>query len=1069
MRHKISNIILTASLLAVCTDAMAQKPVLRGSVVDQDGKPVVGALVSVTETNRLAVTDKHGEFLLRNARQGDELCIDAEGYYRKIEMAKGDVPVFTVVRDSDIYAATAPLPFTEKKKKHMTEAVSVVTGEELEKHPVTVLQNAFNSTVTGVQTFESNSEPGWSETSMYIRGMRTMNGNAQHPLIIVDNVERDLSFLDAYPIESVTVLKDAAAAAIYGMKGANGAIIATTKRGEAGKTKINFTQEVGFQSVAGYPEQQNAYNYALSYNQALYLDGKAPYYSDYDIEQYRKLVNGEQLTGMDQYKYFNTNWAKVGLRSYAPQYRTNLQISGGSDRVKYYVSFSYLRQEGLYNTDWTNYNNENDTQHVLNRFNLRANVDVNINKFLTLNVDLGGRIDNIIQPTATWGGAGDAADAWQIFCFGINENKPTNPVFCPNGEFFIPTDNHSKNVAYMISSNGTEQNRRRNLYSTVNLVGDFGFLTKGLKGHITYSFDGYETFQKYQDREANGFYYDYMKDYTSLEEISYTRQRTYSALSTAITVPRDYYYNINMNMGFDYARQFGKHYTQGNAFFRTYQHNIRGQYSSYRYASFNFSGTYAYDDRYLFTANLSRMGSDNYSLGNRWDTFYGFSAGWNINKEPWFKKQNWKVDLLKIRASYGRAGYDIVNSGSSSQDGTTNRYPFQSEYSQGASYSFGRVSGASQSNVVPTYYESKMGSEAITWEISKMFNFGIDWDVWNHKFYGSFDVFKEWRSDILISPSSTPILLGITPPQESLGKAETHGIELTIGHSHRYGDFKWSIEGMLTWNKNKITYMDEVERTYDYQQRTGKRIGQGFALKFQQWASDENLIATSQQDAIDHPEKYPYNTFAGASFKLGNAVFQDTNGDRQIDVDDKIAMGYNVDFDRIPELTPSVKLGFEWKGFDARVIMTAYLNRIALCRENVDHSFGWGGATTHEIVNSWGYYTDDPADPRNINAKYPRLSAASFSSADRNDDTRESDIWWMNGDYLSLRNIEIGYSFPLRWISRLGMTKLRVYFSGYNLYNWSHLGDGFDPENPTNYIWTYPKTKSFTFGLNISF
>ena len=188
MRHKISNIILTASLLAVCTDAMAQKPVLRGSVVDQDGKPVVGALVSVTETNRLAVTDKHGEFLLRNARQGDELCIDAEGYYRKIETASGDVPKFTVVRDSDIYAATAPLPFTEKKKKHMTEAVSVVTGEELEKHPVTVLQNAFNSTVTGVQTFESNSEPGWSETSMYIRGLRTMNGNAQHPLIIVDNV-----------------------------------------------------------------------------------------------------------------------------------------------------------------------------------------------------------------------------------------------------------------------------------------------------------------------------------------------------------------------------------------------------------------------------------------------------------------------------------------------------------------------------------------------------------------------------------------------------------------------------------------------------------------------------------------------------------------------------------------------------------------------------------------------------------------------------------------------------------------------------------------------------------------
>jgi len=1071
MRYNISKTVLTAAIVGLSSVAMAQSngQILEGTVVDNNGKPVVGALVNVTETNRLAVTDSQGHFTLKNVGSSDEVCIDGEGYYKKIEKVNFDAFKVVLERDSDMYEKTAPLPFTTKKKKLITESTSVVSGSELEKHPVTVLQNAFNSTVTGVETFESNSEPGWSETAMYIRGLRTMNANAQHPLVIVDNVERDLSFLDAYPIESVTVLKDAAAAAIYGMKGANGAIIVTTKRGEAGKTKIDFTQEVGFQSVAGYPEQQNSYNYALTMNQALYLDGKDPLYSAYDIEQYRKVCNGEELTGMDKYKYFNTNWAKTGLRSYAPQYKTNLQISGGSDRVKYYVSFSYLRQEGLYNTDWTNYKNENNTQHVLNRFNLRTNVDIMINKFLSLNVDLGGRIDNIIQPTATWGGAGDAADAWQIFCFGINENKPTNPVFCPNGEFFIPTDNHSKNVAYMISSNGTEQNRRRNLYSTINLVGDLGFLTKGLKTHLTYSFDGYETFQKYQDAEANGFYYDYTKSYNNLEEISYSRQRTFSALSTAITVPRDYYYNVNMNMGFDYARQFGKHYVQGNAFFRTYQHTIRGQYSSNRYASFNFTGTYAYDNRYVLTANLSRMGSDNYSSGNRWDTFYGLSAAWNIAEESWFKNNFRNIDLLKLRASYGRAGYDVVLSGSNSQDGSTNRYPYQSNYSQGASYAFGQVSGSSQSNVIGTYYESSMGTEGIKWEISKMLNLGVDWDLWNHNFYGSFDYFKEWRSDILVSRSSIPTALGITAPQDSYGKAETHGVELTLGHSHKYGDFKWYIEGMLSWNKNKITEMDEVERTYDYQYRTGNRIGQAFLFKFQQWASDESLIATSQQDAIDHPEKYPYNTYAGTGFKLGNAVFYDANGDRQIDSDDKIALGYSTDYDEIPELTPSVNLGFEWKGFDARVIFTAYLNRTAVCRENVDHSFGWGGATTHEVVNTWGYYTDDPNDPRNINAKYPRLSASSFSAADRNDDTRDSDIWYMNGDYLSLRNIEIGYSLPLKWISRIGMTKLRVYFSGYNLANWSHLGDGFDPENPQNYIWTYPKTKSFTFGLNVSF
>ena len=339
MTHNKIRTTLAAVALTIATGALAQTAgkgqVLKGTVVDNNGKPIAGALVNVTETNRLAMTDSNGHFQLKNVNIGDEICINGDGYYQKIEKADFNEFRITLERDSDMYEKDFAMPFTTKKVKHITESTSTVTGSELEKHPVTVLQNAFNSTLTGVETYEATSEPGWSETNIYIRGLRTTNSTAQHPLIIVDNVERDLSFLDAYPIEKVTVLKDVAASAIYGMKGANGAIIVTTKRGETGKTRIDFTQEYGFQTIAGLPESQNAYQYAMTLNQANYLDGNDPTYSAYDLEQYRKVVNGEKLTGPDQYKYFNTNWAKTALRDLAPQMKSNLQISGGTERVKY--------------------------------------------------------------------------------------------------------------------------------------------------------------------------------------------------------------------------------------------------------------------------------------------------------------------------------------------------------------------------------------------------------------------------------------------------------------------------------------------------------------------------------------------------------------------------------------------------------------------------------------------------------------------------------------------------------------------------------------------------------------
>lgn len=1010
--------------------------VLSGRVVDQDGLPIEGAVVNVAEESRIAVTDKDGYFNLKKVKPADEIYVSHKGY--KDEIATADFEnefKVTLQKETDIYKETIAMPFQRLPKKFSLAAASTTTGSELEKHPVTVLQNAFIGSVTGVETYEANSEPGWSETALYIRGLRTMNGSARAPLIIVDNVERDLSFLDAYPIETVTILKDAASTAIYGMRGANGVVLVTTKRGESGRTRISFTQEIGFQTLAGLPTGQNSYNYALTMNQARYLDGLSPMFSDQDIQHYKEASEGT-LDPSLRYKYFNTNWHDELLRSTAPQNRTNFSLSGGNNRARYYVSFSYLRQEGMYDSKWTEWNSGYSTQHVLNRFNLRSNIDVDIVKGLNVSLDLGGRIDNIRQPLAS---------TWSFFTYAA-EALPTNPVFTPKGDFFVPSDNKDKNPVALLSASGIDVNRRRNLYSNLSINGDLGFITKGLGAKLTVGFDAYNTFQYTQSQDFDAFYYDRNSGTAdNPDSYTYTRMRTATALSNPVTYPRDMSYNVNVIGALTYKNVFaGKHAIDAQAMIRTYRNVVEGYNSSYRYLTFGGIANYIYDNRYVAQFTASYMGSDNFEKGSRFGFFPGFSAGWVASEESFLKNRD--ISLLKLRASIGRTGQSNIGS---------KRYPYQGEYVQGNGYNF----GTSQS-YTEGVYESAAGNKNIKWELSDMINIGIDFDFWNKKLYGQIDVFKEWRSNILVSRSTIPDMYGVAVPVDSYGKAETKGIEATLGHNGNIGNFNYFIEGMLTFNRNKITEMDEIEPEYDYLRKTGDQIDRPQAYIWQQWASDASLISTSKQDAIDHPEKYPYQ----GSIKLGNAIFIDQNGDRVIDSYDLIPYGYNY----IPELVPSIKLGMEWKGFDARVLLTAYLNRYVSCRENMDFGFGWGGTSTHEVTKTWGYYTDDPNDPRNINAIYPRLSTT-FSDNDRNYPRNQNSIWVRNGNFLSLRNVEIGYSLPSKLIAKASLTKCRVYFSGYNLHTWSHFDNGIDPENPTNYIWAYPKTKSFSFGINIGF
>lgn len=518
-----------AVILGSAVSAFADKTgnVLKGKVVDPDGKPIPGAVVNLAEQSKVVFTDENGEFTIKDANYDDEVNANCVGYLTTITPVEDFSQPITIVLnpDSDPYSHLASVAFDKKQKKYLTDSRSVVTGEELQRYPVTVLQNSFNSILPGVETYEWSSEPGWTETQMYVRGIRTMNTSARNPLIIVDNVERDLSFLDAFPIENITVLKDAAATALYGMRGANGVILVTTKRGEAGKTHINFTQEVGFQTLSNKMETQNSYNMALTRNQVRYLSGQEPMYSAEQIEKYRRVCAGETLDGMDQYRYFNTSWFDQLYRDTAPVVKTNLQISGGNNRARYYVSFSYLRQEGMWNSKWTNMMDRYSTQHILNRWNLRSNLDINVNKYLRVGLDLGGRIDNINQPTT---------GVFNLTTFGAVEGNPMEPVYTPTGEIYSSTS--AQNPARLLGSSGQERNRRRNLYSTAEVNGYLDPITKGLEANLVVSFDAFDVHESTQTNSINSYSYDYMNmDVQRVEDFKLSQTTTYSELTNPQT------------------------------------------------------------------------------------------------------------------------------------------------------------------------------------------------------------------------------------------------------------------------------------------------------------------------------------------------------------------------------------------------------------------------------------------------------------------------------------------------------------------------------------------------------
>ncbi len=1019
--------------------AQSSKFLVKGKVTDKFGTPVPDVAVNISEQSSVTRTDENGEFNIE-VQLTDQLVFSHEGF--KNVMVDADIErdmEIIMIPGFDEQDDIVEMPYQQTRRKEVTAAASTVSGFELQKHPSLALENTLSGVVTGISTIERHSEPGWSYPWLFLRGIRTIgtvDGGGEFegwneyrnskPIIIIDNVERDLTYLDAYAIESVTILKDHSASAIYGLKGANGAVIVTTKRGVAGKTQINVNIERGFQKELRPIEYESSYDYAQSLNRARELDRLPRVYTDEDLELFKNQTS--PLT------HPNTDWRDAVLRDYAPWYRANFNVGGGNTTARYFLSLTYLRQEGFYEKKWAEY--KYDSQHRVNRWNLRSNVDIDVSKHLNVALDLGGRLDDVKQPYAHI----FATYAW------ISENHPDWPVTNPNGTFFRKNGLWQDNPAARVASSGFDQNYKRNLYSNARIKYDLDYLVKGLS--IT-GLIGFDAINVYQYGKIQGYgTYEYVLDSTRAENGEEVNYGHYIQVSEETPMTefggwgsstRELKFRNNFYAGFNYYRDFGNHYVTSFLMYRQNKMTVPGYTSPYRHQAVVGQLNYSYRSRYVLQFAGSYMGTDNFEKGNRFGFFPSISGAWVASEESFINNLN-VFDLLKFRVSYGICGNDVTRN---------RRYPFQDEYGSGPGYAFG-TSYSYESG----YQEAESGNPRARWEVSRMINAGLDIEMFKGDLYASFDYFYEKRTDILTDRTTVPELYGLQPPLDAFGILEIKGGEILFGHKKQIGDFGYFIEGNISHSKNKILEMDELEQPYPWMQRTGHPANQPFGYVFEKFFE-------TQEEIDNSPLPSGYNA------KPGDIKWKDLNGDSIIDGNDVRAVGFTL----FPEIVSGLKVGFSFKGFDARVVFLGYFRRTSEPpRMNVIHSLFWNGSSTVNTKDCWGYVSEEPED--NKDAKWPRLSTTidynNYYDIFQPANDRAESFWKRDGSFIRLKNVEIGYTLPSNMIQKLKIQNTRFYFSAFNIaYIWDKVKI-WDPENPNAGVWLPPKVMTFNFGVNMS-
>lgn len=1040
------------------------KITVSGTVLDKTtNDPLIGVSVVVKGVaNAGTITDMDGKFTLKLPYAEAPLVFSYLGYQPQ-EIVPGAKKELTVLLQEDTKALqeVVVVGYTKQRKETMIGSVATITTKDLTQSPTANINNALAGRLPGLIVNQyAGGEPGVDQSELFIRGKATY-GN-QSAIVIVDGIERDMSYLAPDEIETFTILKDASATAAYGIRGANGVIVITTKRGKAAeKATVNLKASIGINQPIGFPEYLGSADYATLYNEARLNDAKMTgadisslnLFSQQAIDNFRR-AKGDNSDGLGyDWDYYDFAF-KPGL-----QEDVSLSIRGGTDKVRYYVLANYFSQGGNYK-----YSNagEYDSQTKFTRYNFRSNIDININRYLSTRLDLGARITDRNAPGTTAGRLMTICATQPPYLpILVEENAhPQNEEYIQqNPRGMLYGDNiYRYNLLGELSRTGylNEKNTYLNGSFAMNL--DMEFLTKGLKAEVMFSYDASEG--RWINRKLDTYkdgYREYPKYATFMPIEGSDAYMAGGHYTGAYKTGNKYDIDQTIGNGFSHNASDGRTYIQArldyNRLFSN-RHEVTAMLLANRgnrtvnnelaYHSQGITGRFAYyyNQKYLMEFNFGYNGSENFAPGKRYGFFPAGSIGWVVSEEEFMKKASW-IDFLKVRASYGLVGSDNVSS----------RFPYLAFYGGGSGYDFGNNFGT---NVGGTS-EGNLANANLTWEKARKLNVGIDFTTLNQRLALTIDAFYEYRFDIITDMNSDgimgyPDIVGKDAALQNLGEVSNRGVDIELSWNDKIGkDFRYYIRPNLTFSRNRLEYKAEVARKNSWRKETGKRLYENFVYVFDHFVAD--------QEEADRLNKIGYQPWG--QLIPGDVVYKDLDRNGVIDDEDRTVMGNP----RSPELMFGIPFGFQYKNFDFSVLLQGATKSSILL--NGAAVFDFPQFEQDKIGRVKKMHLDRWTPETAATAKYPALH---YGTHDNNKNGNSS-LFLYDTSYLRLKNVEIGYNVSPKLLRKFHVQQARIYVQGLNLLTFDKLGDvDIDPETKSGdgASW-YPIQKVFNFGIDITF
>lgn len=1044
---KLFKVLILLGAMLFCGRILAQTNprTVKGRVVDETKQPFIS--VSVVETGTPGngtSTDANGNFQLALKGKSNTLKFIYIGYITKLVNVEGKSSV-EVAMDVDAKGLEEVVVVGQGRQTRLTNtgAVSSIKGAEIRSVPTSSVQNTLVGRLPGLFSQQGSGQPGNDAAAFFIRGVNSLNGDTK-PLIIVDDIEYEYSQvqqLSANEIESITLLKDASTTAIYGIRGANGVLVITTRRGTTGKAQVNLSSNFGLNSFIRLPKFLDAYTTALLKNEATINDsyGSASTptlpFSQADLELFKN--------GNDPYGHPNVNWMNELLDKYATQNQYNLDFSGGKDKVRYFTSLGYFTQNGqLKSFAPTQSSDDANNTFFYRRTNFRSNLDISPINTMKLRFDINGRFETKNDPGGVENVGGLFRELYSYYYLPPFAMPITNPDGTygygnfPSGGNGVPSPiNRLANGGY-----------KRLFNNNFNIVGgieqQLPFITQGLsvKGNISYASNINEHRNLTRTvADLPSYFYNSVTDTYSIKNATKFKYVPYS-----LNTGNDVFNNTTIVQAMlNYDRTFGEHHVYGLGLFN------QRSYSDKALVSVNYRGTtlrlgYDYKKRYLFEFNIARNGNDIFREAERFGIFPAGSVGWNISEEPFFKKAFPFVDLFKIRASYGLVGSDAT------YPSLVNNEIVYTQNGKAGDFGFGESALSSSSDqIAKGVTEGDLINPYVTWEKERKTDIGIDVNMFKGKLSLTADYFYNFRYDQLISQGDVPLIIGQVLPKKNIGQTSNSGFDGSITFKNKVGQLDYSVGFNASYAINKIVYVSEAP-DYPYLARTGRRISQPLGYRsmgFYQLADFD----------IQGKIKPGIPVYTGKQVQPGDIRYQDLNNDGQITTADQTYFGRPL----IPATTLGLNLSANYKGFSVTaLIQGAFGYSVRVAGEGSDAYFA--------NYRPWHLERWTPATAET--ATYPRLGI-DYSQGTNYSWNYVSDFWFADASYVRLKSVEIGYQLPDSW---LGKTKFirnaRVYGTGYNLININNMGKfEQDAEVSSGTGDVYPNTAIFSFGFQFGF